>query len=171
MRYAADVELLEGRYSRSYLSKAETAAHILTKRPELATRRELSRLSAALGTQSVNVFDATDTMTATSSGYSSFALSDDPADPSYAFRQLLRGVDSYVQEAQPDEISKRYLQYTVRLLQQHLDAEARIVCAELDEAARLPDDILHGGGAHAGAVVLAGHVDAVALVDFPRIGV
>ena len=85
-RYAADVELLEDRYSRSYLSKAETAAYILTKRPELATRRELSRLSAALGTQSVNVFDATDTMTATSSGYSSFALSDDPADPPYAFR-------------------------------------------------------------------------------------
>lgn len=110
-RYEADVALLQERYNRSYLSKAEAAAYVLTRHPELATRKGLSGLCEALEAQSVNVFDETGTMTATSSGYSNFSLSYDPNDQSYAFRQLLQGVESLVQPAQPDDISGRYLQY------------------------------------------------------------
>ena len=40
-----------------------------------------------------------------------FTLSEDPNDQSYPFRQLLQGVDHYIQEPMPDEVSGQLRQY------------------------------------------------------------
>ena len=50
-----DVELLRSQYGDSYLSKCRTAAFILQKKPELASRSQLQRLSDALGTEGIFV--------------------------------------------------------------------------------------------------------------------
>lgn len=106
-----DVEQLTEEYNRRYLNKCETAAYILSRKPELATRIDLKELSQRLEINAINVFDESGVMTATSSSYTNFKLSDDPKSQSYEFKKLLQGVDHLIQEAQPDEISREYYQY------------------------------------------------------------
>lgn len=110
-RYQKDVELLTERYNRSYLSKAQTAAYIIGRKPELADRAALERLSTAIGAEFTGVFDAAGNTAATSSPFANFTLSEDPEDQSYEFRKLLQGVDYVVQKAQPDEVSGESRQY------------------------------------------------------------
>lgn len=106
-----DVAQLTDEYNSRYLNKCETAAYILNLKPELATRSKLKELSQRLEINAINVFDAAGVMTATSSPYTNFKLSDDPKSQSYEFKKLLQGVDYFIQEAQPDEISGEYYQY------------------------------------------------------------
>ena len=106
-----DVELLRSQYSASYLSKCRTAAFILQKKPELAKRSQLQRLSDALGTEGIFVFDSDGLLTATSTPYSNFRISQNPEDQSFAFNKLLMGREYLVQEAMADEISGEYRQY------------------------------------------------------------
>ncbi len=102
---------LTAQYNERYLSKAEVAAYIIERNPSLATRPKLQELADALQIQSVFVFNTAGEMTATNSSYTNFTLSEDPEDQSYEFRKLLQGVDSLVQEPQPDEISGDLKQY------------------------------------------------------------
>ncbi len=110
-RYARDVQILTERYNRAYLSKAETAAYVLDKRPELRNRQDLAGLSEALDVEYSFVFDVNGVMVATDSPYSHFTLSQNPEDQSYAFNSLLQGVPYLIQEARPDDVEHVYRQY------------------------------------------------------------
>ncbi len=109
-RYQDNVDELTARYDKSYISKGEVAAYILTQRPDLLERSAMTRLSDALGVEYTFVFDANGDLVVTDSPYSNFTLSDDPSEQSYAFRQLLVGVPYYVQSAQQDDVGE-YRQY------------------------------------------------------------
>lgn len=102
---------LEDQYNERYLSKAQVAAYILDRNPELAMREKLQELADALQIQYLFKFDSSGRVTATNSTFTNFVLSEDPADQSYEFRKLLQGVESYVQPAGPDEVSGELRQY------------------------------------------------------------
>ena len=109
--YEAEREELAAEYDALYLNKARIAAFIIASSPELANRDSLADLSDILSLESVNVFDQSGVQTATNSPYTRFTVSDDPEDQSYEFNKLLLGVDSLVQEAQPDDVSGDFHQY------------------------------------------------------------
>ena len=95
-----------------YLNKAEIAAFIIDTNPELANREKLAELSGILSPRiGSDVFDQSGEQVATNSPYTRFTVSDDPEDQSYEFNKLLLGVDSLVQEAQPDDVSGDFHQY------------------------------------------------------------
>lgn len=102
---------LEDQYNEHYLSKAQVAAYILGRNPELATREKLQELADALQIEYLFTFDSSGRVTATNSTFTNFVLSEDPEDQSYGFRKLLQGVESYVQPAGPDEVSGELRQY------------------------------------------------------------
>ena len=115
-RYEENIDLLTARYDSSYISKAETAAYILDRKPELLDRDALSSMTRALGVEYIMVFDTEGNAIATDSPYSRFSLSTDPEDQSYEFRQLLQGVPYLVQEAQTDDVGsfRQYVGVTLR---------------------------------------------------------
>lgn len=110
-RNKEEIQLITQQYNRRYLNKAQIAAEILGQDPELQTREELQELSKALDVEFILVFDKNGRVTATDSNYTNFELSQDPESQSYEFNSLLQGVESVIQEAQPDEISGVYHQY------------------------------------------------------------
>lgn len=100
-----------------YLNKAQVAAYILDRNPELATKEKLQELSDALMVEYAYVFDQNGTAFASNSPYATFSLSEDPEDQTYEFRQLLSGVDYVVQEPMADELTgqlRQYVGYTLR---------------------------------------------------------
>ena len=107
-QYAAQRDELAAEYDELYLNKAHIAAFIIDTKPELADREKLAELSSILSLESVNIFDQSGVQVATNSPYTRFTVSDDPEDQSYEFNKLLLGVDSLVQEAQPDDVSGRF---------------------------------------------------------------
>ena len=110
-QYEAERAELAEEYDALYLNKARIAAYIIASNPELANRDSLAELSGILALESVNVFDQSGVQIATNSPYTRFTVSDDPEDQSYEFNKLLLGVDSLVQEAQPDDVSGEFHQY------------------------------------------------------------
>ena len=110
-QYAAQRDELAAEYDELYLNKAEIAAFIIDTKPELADREKLAELSDILSLESVNIFSQSGEQIATNSPYTRFTVSDDPEDQSYEFNKLLLGVDSLVQEAQPDDVSGDFHQY------------------------------------------------------------
>ncbi|HIV80324.1 MAG TPA: mechanosensitive ion channel [Candidatus Avanaerovorax faecigallinarum] len=98
-------------YNERYLNKAQIAAYILTKDPELATRENLAELSDILDVRYVSVFDRKGGQKVTNSPYTEFAISDDPETQSYEFRKLLLGMEYFIQDAQVNEITGVYEQY------------------------------------------------------------
>ena len=102
---------LEDQYNERYLSKAQVAAYILDRNPEPATREKLQELADALQIEYPFTFDSSGRVTATSSTFTNFVLSEDPEDQSYGFRKLMQGVESYVQPAGPVEVSGELRQY------------------------------------------------------------
>ncbi len=116
-RYQKNVDMLTQQYNKSYVSKGETASYILSKRPDIfADKDRLAALSKAIGVEYIFVFDAEGQIVATDSPYTNFVLSDDPADQSYEFRQLLQGVPYLVQPAQKDDVGvyRQYVGVTIR---------------------------------------------------------
>ncbi len=105
------VEILKSRNDRSNLSKGQTAAYIITKRPDMINRASLREINRALGSEAVYVFDDSGRMSAASSYYTDFVLSDDPSSQSYDFRKLLHGVEYFIQEPMNDDTSGEFLQY------------------------------------------------------------
>ncbi|HIS40136.1 MAG TPA: mechanosensitive ion channel [Candidatus Aphodovivens avistercoris] len=110
-RTTAQADALTAQYDERYLSKAETAAYILDRNPELENKASLQELADVLQVQYLYVFDGAGIMTSTNSPYTNFALSEDPADQSYEFRKLLQGVEHLIQQPQPDEVSGELRQY------------------------------------------------------------
>ena len=110
-QYAAQRDELAAEYDELYLNKAHIAAYIIDAKPELADREKLAELSEILSLESVNVFNQAGVQVATNSPYTRFTVSNDPEDQSYEFNKLLLGVDSLVQEAQPDDVSGDFHQY------------------------------------------------------------
>lgn len=108
---AAEVDLITQQYNSRYLNKCQTAAYILTRKPELRTRADLKQLKDILDVEAVSIFDEDGRISATSASYTNFAISDDPEDQSYPFNTLLVGNDYLIQEARPDEASGEYVQY------------------------------------------------------------
>lgn len=102
---------LTEQYNEAYLTKGEVAAYILEHNPSLGNRENLIELADALQVEYLFLFDESGVMTASSSPYTNFALSEDPADQSYEFRKLLQGVDHLVQDPMPDEVSGELRQY------------------------------------------------------------
>ncbi len=116
-RYQANVDMLTQQYNDSYVSKGETAAYILGKRPDIFEDKErLAALSRAIDVEYIFVFNADGKIAATDSPYTNFVLSQDPADQSYEFRQLLQGVPYLVQPAQKDDVGvyRQYVGVTIR---------------------------------------------------------
>ncbi len=103
---------LTAQYNERYLNKAQVAAYALDANPALrADEAKIQELADALQIQYVFVFDGSGYMAATNSPFVNFTLSDDPEDQSYPFRQLLQGVECYIQEPMPDEVSGQLRQY------------------------------------------------------------
>ncbi len=102
---------LTEQYNERYLSKARAAAYILEQNPALAEKQKLQELADALQIVNVYVFDLNGDMVASNAPYEHFSLSEDPDDQSYAFRQLLQGVDEYIQEPMPDDTTGALRQY------------------------------------------------------------
>ncbi len=98
-------------YNERYLNKAQIAAYILTKAPQLADREHLANLSALLGVNAVSVFDREGVQIATNSPYTEVTISDDPEDQSYDFQKLLVGMEYLIQEAQVNDLTEEYEQY------------------------------------------------------------
>ncbi len=116
-RYRENVDMLTEQYNTSYVSKGETAAYILGKRPDIFEEKDrLSALSQALGAEYIFVFDKNGKIAATDSPYTNFTLSEDPTEQSYEFRQLLQGVPYLVQPAQKDDVGvyRQYVGVTIR---------------------------------------------------------
>lgn len=109
--FEQECEDVTEQYNERYLNKAQIAAHILTKAPELADRDHLAELSSILGVQSVSVFDKTGAQKATNSPYTEFHISDDPEDQSYEFQKLLIGMEYLIQDAQVNDLTGEYEQY------------------------------------------------------------
>lgn len=110
-RTNAQADALTSQYDERYLSKTQVAAYILEHNPDLETRGKLQELSDVLKVQYLFVFDREGVMTSTNSPYTNFVLSEDPSDQSYAFRRLLQGVEYYIQEPMPEEVSGELRQY------------------------------------------------------------
>lgn len=102
---------LTDQYNERYLSKAEVAAYILDKNPDLKTKEDLQKLADTLQVQYLYVFDGSGNLTVTNSTYTNFVLSDNPEDQSYEFRKLLQGVEYVIQDPIPDDISGELRQY------------------------------------------------------------
>ncbi len=92
-------------YDERYLSKARVAAYILEANPALATKPKMQELADVLQVSGVYLFDGSGSMVVSNAPYEHFTLSTDETDQSFAFWQLLQGVDSYVQEPTEDEMT------------------------------------------------------------------
>lgn len=104
-------DALTDQYNKRYLSKARVAAYILEENPKLANKQDMQELADTLQVNNVYLFDDSGSMVASNAPYEHFQLSDDPEDQSYAFHQLLTGVDEYVQEPMNDEMTGELKQY------------------------------------------------------------
>lgn len=93
------------------LSKARVAAYVLEQNPALATKDAMQDLASVLQVDNVFVFDGNGDMVVSSAPYEHFSLSDDPESQSYAFRQLLQGVDELVQGPMADDTTGKLTQY------------------------------------------------------------
>lgn len=102
---------LTEQYNERYLNKAEVAAYILDKNPELKTKEKLQELADTLQVQYLYIFDGSGNLSVTNSSYTNFVLSDNPEDQSYEFRKLLQGVEYVIQDPMPDDISGELRQY------------------------------------------------------------
>ena len=111
LRYESQEETLREQYNDWYLSKCQTAAYIIENNPSLAERETLKLLADTLQVTNIYVFDQTGTVTATSSTYDRFQVSQEEGDQSYEINKLLAGGDYLIQEAQPDEASGEFYQY------------------------------------------------------------
>ncbi|MBC2889795.1 mechanosensitive ion channel domain-containing protein [Gordonibacter massiliensis (ex Traore et al. 2017)] len=102
---------LSDQYGERYLSKCRVAGYILDRNPALANSDDLKKLGDVLQIQYLYVYDETGFMTATSSSYTNFILSENPDDQSFEFRKLLQGADAVVQEPRADDITGELRQY------------------------------------------------------------
>lgn len=110
-RYEEQGELVLAQYNRRYLNKAQTAAYILGRQPDLATPEDLATLSEVLDVEHISVFNSSGVITVTNSDYLGFHLSNTPGEQSYEFRKMLNGASYVVQTAQADELSGEVHQY------------------------------------------------------------
>ena len=110
-RTNAQADALTDQYDERYLSKTQLAAYILEQNPDLKSREKLQELADVLEVQYLFVFNQEGVMTSTNSPYTNFVLSEDPEDQSYPFRRLLQGVEYYIQEPMPEEVSGELRQY------------------------------------------------------------
>ena len=97
--YEDERENVTEQYNERYLNKAQIAAYILTKSPELGDREHLAELSSLLGVEAINIFDKEGEQIATNSPYTEFRISDDPEEQSYEFQKLLVGMEYLIQDA------------------------------------------------------------------------
>lgn len=104
-------EHLENWYGQSNLVKCTLAAEIVRNSPTELTRADMKKISRLLKVRYTYRFDRSGTVTVTDSPYDHFSLSHDPTSQSYAFRPLLEGKESYVQNFMNDDVSGEYLQY------------------------------------------------------------
>ncbi|OZG61960.1 small-conductance mechanosensitive channel [Bifidobacterium lemurum] len=102
---------LKQEYNTRYLNKVKVAAYVLDQNPELANKSDLTQLADALGVDMISVFDEDGVRTASTEPDRSFTLSENPEDQSYAFRQLLQGVESLVQDPTEDDSTGAMRQY------------------------------------------------------------
>ncbi len=108
-----DIESMTAQYGDRYLPICEVLGYMLDEDPSLINRADLTNLADVLQIQDIFVFEATEgSLVATTSGYTNYALVDDPNDQSYDFLKLLQGgVDYVVQDPVFDEISGHLWQY------------------------------------------------------------
>ncbi len=106
-----EIELVTEDYNETYLDKCRIATYILKEDPALMDREVLQEMCEILDIQAISCFDVNGELAVTSTPFTNFTLSEDPKDQSYEFRNLLVGMESLVQEAQPDDTSGEMKQY------------------------------------------------------------
>ncbi|MBR4395468.1 MAG: mechanosensitive ion channel [Eubacteriaceae bacterium] len=104
-------------FNQEYLEKAQAAAELLSRNPDLQNSGDIALLSEAMGVEYIMLFDNEGRETVSDSTYINFELSSDPGDQSYAFRRLLNGVPYYIQDVQPDELTGKNRQYIGVIMQ------------------------------------------------------
>lgn len=130
--YEDERENVTEQYNERYLNKAQIAAYILTKSPELGDREHLAELSSLLGVEAINIFDKEGEQIATNSPYTEFRISDDPEEQSYEFQKLLVGMEYLIQDAQVNDLTGEYEQYIgVTMRDQEGNADGFVqICVE-----------------------------------------
>lgn len=129
-----EIELVTSQYNTRYLNKCQIASYILGRNPKLWTKEDLAELSRVLGVEFLLIFDRTGREIVSDSTYVNFKISRNPEDQSYPFGRLLQGVEYYIQEAQPDELSGTYHQYIgVTLKDENGDADGFVQMAVVPE--------------------------------------
>lgn len=111
-----DVALVTAQYNRRYLNKCQVASYILSANHHLWNREDLARLSDVLDAEFLLIFDKNGNEVVSDSSYVNFSISQNPEDQSYEFGNMLQGLEYYIQEAQPDQVSGTYRQYIAVLL-------------------------------------------------------
>ena len=104
--YVATQERIDDWLDKQYLTQCRIACdYVNSESIENIDRQELAKLSKDLGVKHIYVFDQEGRVIVTNSPYDHFVLSDDPEQPSYAFRSLLEGADHVIMPPAPDEIA------------------------------------------------------------------
>lgn len=111
-RNTQEIEILTNQYNERYLNKCQVLAEILKQNPSLLNKQDLAELSEILGVINIWVYDENGRTIATDSPFWDFKLSNNPAEQSYQFKDLIKGYSDYlIQEARPDEVSGEMRQY------------------------------------------------------------
>ena len=78
---------------------AQLAAYMVSRFPDMKNTEGLATLAKIAGCEEIRLFDTEGKTIATSRGKDGFVLSEDPETPSFEFRRLLTGVNTYCQPA------------------------------------------------------------------------
>ncbi|MCR5733704.1 MAG: mechanosensitive ion channel [Lachnospiraceae bacterium] len=92
-------------YNSHFITKALIASDFINNNPEKADKNALIEMAQALDVEHILIYDKTGCVTVSDSTYKGLTLSEEPEDPSYAFRKLLYGIPSYI----ASEVDDTYL--------------------------------------------------------------
>jgi small conductance mechanosensitive channel len=86
-----ETQEFEQNFDTDCTARAQLAAQMMAAKPALMEGEELKKLAAALGADTIYVFDETGHAVASSTQYNNFSLSRQESDPTYTFWNILQG--------------------------------------------------------------------------------
>lgn len=120
-----------------YSTQCSIAGQIVTlKGRENLTRQDLQDYAEKLGVKYIYVFNQQGEVVITNSPYDHYRLGDNPDDPTYGFRLLLKGVNSVVADPVFDAEYNEYIQYLGMSLRNEVDLCDGFVMIAVDPALR-----------------------------------
>ena len=100
-----NVEYLKQMYTEHFSNKALVAAFVLGESPSLWTREDLAKLSAAMDSEYVIIFDGEGNEIISDSFFEGISISDDPTQQTYSLRKLMYGYPYVVTDPAVGEYS------------------------------------------------------------------